>query len=358
MYLILLIMCLWIRIWKMIPSELLDSAWAALLEEHHEKPGQYYRRLATGEPLAAYAGLVLPGPRKRLSLGVETLDERQGILKEKAKGYLVSVEPAPAGYDALAFLSITENDSAFCELFKAVGSDLLALWTNQRDAGVATGLVLRRLEHWRRFFQKEEGLGRDGYLGLCGELLFLERILDWEIDPSIAVESWMGPLGSNQDFLYGKAAVEVKSTSANAPEFVRVSSTRQLDDTGLDALFLSHSAFDLREFSGRTLAQIADGIEKRLSTTSPMAAVTLHERLLSAGFSPDLPGKYGSYGVVERSTACYEIRSGFPRIQESTLPPGISDVEYTLNLASCSEYMVKQELLERAIKEASGHACP
>lgn len=341
-----------------MPSEALSSAWAALVEEGREESGQYYRRLATGDALAAYAGLVQPGSLRRLSFGIEGRTDQQAILREKAGGYSVSLEKAPPGYDSRIFLNLTETDRSFGELFKAVTSDLLKLWADQTNPATAENLVIRRLEHWRHFFRKQEGLGRDGYLGLCGELLFLERVLDWGLDPSIAVESWMGPLGSNQDFLYGKAAVEVKSTSANVPEFVRVSSTRQLDDTGLDALFLSHSAFDLRESSGRTLAQIANGIRERLSTTSPMAAVTLHERLLSAGFCPDLPGRYGSYGVVERMNACYSVVPGFPRIQESILPPGVSDVEYTLDLASCMQFMVKQELLEKAIKEASGHACP
>lgn len=338
-------------------SEILSSTWAALIEEGRGEPGQYYRRLATGGALVSYAGLVQPGSWRRLSFGIKgQAADHQELLREKTRGYTVSIEQAPPGYDTGIFLSISETDRNYCGLFEAVTTDLLLLWADQDEPGGAANLVVRRLEHWRRFFQKEVGLGREGYIGLCGELLFLEKTLEWGLDPCTAVEGWQGPLGSNQDFLYGRVAVEVKSTSANTPGFVRISSTRQLDDTGLDALYLSHSAFDFRESAGRTLAQIAENLEGRLAGSSPMAATILHERLLSAGFSPDLPGKYTSFGVVERISSFYEVLKDFPRIRESTLPDGVSDVQYTLDLASCREFEVTDRNLKEAIREASNHA--
>lgn len=342
------------------PSDALASSWNSLLDEGHEQPGQYYRRLALDGIPAAYAGIVLPGACRRLSFSIERIQKVQSSeAMEKTHGYLVTSEQTQGNNESREFLHITEIDPGYGDFFLAVTSDLLSVWIGQSDAAAATGLVLRRLDHWHRFFQKEEGLGREGYLGLCGELLFLEQTLDWGLNPACAFEAWKGPLGDNQDFQYGHVAVEVKTTSGNSPLLVRISSTRQLDDTGLRELYLFHSALDMREAAGRTLKEIALSLEARIGQIdSPMGASVFREKLLSAGFCPELPGKYSSFGVTQRMNTAYSVGFGFPRILESSLPPGLSDVKYTLDLASCNRYETSLDLMGKALREASGHVHP
>jgi hypothetical protein len=85
------------------------------------------------------------------------------------------------------------------------------------DEGLAVDALRVRVEHWQRFMERAgEGLSASGQLGLYGELSFLRALVMAGCGPRKAIDGWRGPLSANHDFMYGKVAVEVKSTSSNS----------------------------------------------------------------------------------------------------------------------------------------------
>ena len=73
--------------------------------------------------------------------------------------------------------------------------------------------------------------------GLYGELLFLSECLDSQ--GLEAVSHWAGSEDETHDFYFGSHAVEVKTTSAQAPYFAHISSEYQLDNSDIPGkLFL------------------------------------------------------------------------------------------------------------------------
>ena len=81
--------------------------------------------------------------------------------------------------------------------------------------------------------------------GLYGELLFLSECLD-----SYGLESvshWAGSEDETHDFYFGSHAVEVKTTSMQAPYFASISSEYQMDNSDLPGkLFLRFYALSYK----------------------------------------------------------------------------------------------------------------
>ena len=101
------------------------------------------------------------------------------------------------------------------------------------------GAVLSRIDRWRSLMQAQPpGLSTSAQRGLIGELLFLETVLLPEFGPEEAVQSWTGPLGTDQDFRLSSALkIEVKAVDRQADR-VRINGLGQLD-AGADPLELA-----------------------------------------------------------------------------------------------------------------------
>jgi hypothetical protein len=334
----------------MTASDTLRQTWELVRGEGPRASGYYHRRIPIQSTFPAYAGIVYPDGACRISLLSDNQFTRDVPLRHETKGYCVDMEPSPAGHPQSSFINITVRGAAFTELFTILAADILQQWVNHDQPRPAVDAVHRRLQHWRRFFQRGDGgLSREEYIGLYAELTFLETLLDAGIAPDPAVNAWQGPLGTNQDFLFGTTAVEVKCSTGNDADKVQIANERQLDSVGLKALYLFHIAFDFRENAGRTLSQLITALTDRLHATAEAALLTLDDRLLAAGYAPQVPSPYDAHGFTERKRKNYEVRDGFPRLVESALPSGVSEVSYTLNLSGRSTFQVSMDELTGAI---------
>jgi hypothetical protein len=74
----------------------------------------------------------------------------------------------------------------------------------------------------------------------------------------------------------------------------------------------------------------------------PDAMGTFNDRLLSAGYIEPDPSPFACYGFTERHRSYFKVSDGFPRILESGLAPGISEVCYSVNLVACSGFTVTE----------------
>ena len=325
----------------MTASDAIQQIWGLVRSEGPRASGYYYRRIPIQSVFPVYAGIVYPEGACRFSLLANNSATRGIAPHHETRGYYVDIEPSPAGHSQSSFINITVRGVAFAELFTILAADILQQWTNQDHLRPAVEAVHRRLQHWRRFFQRGgSGLSREEYVGLYAELTFLETLLDVGLAPAPTVHAWQGPLGSNQDFLFGTTAVEVKGSTGIDTDTVQIANERQLDSVGLQNLYLFHLAFDLRENAGRSLCQLITALTSRLRTSSASALLTLEDRLLAAGYTPQVTSPYDTHGFTERDRWNYEIREGFPRIIESVLPSGVSEVSYSLNLSGCSAFQV------------------
>lgn len=328
----------------MTVSETLKQTWSAVVAEASSADGYYHRRIPLACVWPAHAGIHRPTDARILILETELASVHGLRLKDATRGYSIDFGPDETGRSALATIRIQEASSVYGEIFTIFCADILEHWIPHSNAADSLKSLSRRLARWRKFFQRgaQPGLSRDDYVGLYGELSLVEAGLKSGVAGGVIVTAWQAPLGTNQDFLFGPVAVEIKTTTGNEIDKVRITNARQLDFTGLKGLFLARYVFDFRQGSGRTLPLLIASLKTSLTAVSPDALSVFNDRLFEAGFVEGTPNDFDSWGFTLRYFDVFNVREGFPRLLESGLPSGVSEVSYTLNLAAAQQFQIAE----------------
>jgi hypothetical protein len=244
-------------------------------------------------------------------------------------------------------LQLALKERRFDAVFDALIQDIIEVVARAESESTAVTAFLSRLRHWQKFLQHAgpDGLSREAQQGLYGELWFLRQQLMPVVGRNTALRAWIGPDGAHQDFLLQPCAIEVKTTASKEPQQLIIQSERQLDDTGLSALFLFHLSVDSHENMGETLVMMIDSLREQLQID--VAALELFEdRLLKAGFLQSQASQYERTGYSIRHTNLYRVRDSFPRIIERDLKPGVGSVRYSIASAECRHFVVSEDELK------------
>ncbi|WP_397451821.1 PD-(D/E)XK motif protein [Pseudomonas sp. NA-150] len=230
------------------------------------------------------------------------------------------------------------EDSKLFEFFSFLCEDLIE---SSRPLNVDQSLdfVLKRLSSWRQLFERGNlGLLSDSEVrGLCGELVHLVKLIPI-LGTGPAVNSWVGPYLSDQDFQIENQAWEVKTLRPGSSSTL-ISSEKQLD-TKIRPIILvvielgnctssSQGAF--------TLNSLVEDVRLELSADFN-ARTTFDRTLFKAGYihRPE----YDELNVVVRDVNSYDIRADFPRITISDVPKGVAHVVYKVDLTVCGPFKI------------------
>lgn len=323
----------------MTVSETLAAAWKALREEVRTVPGIYERRVFGNTKYSIFAAITHPAGLSQLIFVVDRRSVRGGLDLE-TKAFTLHVEPYGKGAQAQIRLGLTHP--AFADLYQHLCSDVTSVYLFCESEDLAMEALRGRVGHWQRFMQTagDQGLSAERQIGLYGELVVLKRFIEAGCSPAKAIEGWQGPVGANQDFMFGTAALEVKSTAMNTESLISVSSERQLDDTGLENLFLSHLSFDRRNGTPGTLPALVEEIETLVGDTLVPA---FDDRLLASGYHRAQRGLYLDVGYTKRKVIHYRVSASFPRIVPGDLRVGVEDVRYSVRLAGAADFVVAED---------------
>ena len=145
-------------------------------------------------------------------------------------------------------LGVRLRDPACADVFTALAEDVAPRVAAAGGAKQAAAELLGRLRRWQQFLTaSHDELSVEAQRGLWGELHVLRTHLLPALGAAATVEGWKASAAAHQDFQFAGGAVEVKTTAAKQPQSVRITSERQLDDTGVGALFLHVVVVDERE---------------------------------------------------------------------------------------------------------------
>jgi hypothetical protein len=227
------------------------------------------------------------------------------------------------------------------DLFHGLCQTLIGNLDGVFDPAAALGVALNHIKRWKAFLagKRTRVLSAEEVRGLFAELSFLRLLKDKHLTDAQAVEAWCGPDRIHQDFIFGDAAVEVKSISGRDRSIVRVSSEDQLE-TVSERLFLK--VYRLTEAPDGTPAQ----------SLNELISAVGHE-LSDADAIEDYWRKLATYGYVEmreydnpklllNGSNAYRVTDAFPRLVRSTLPDGVVDVNYNLQLEKISSFECDQ----------------
>ena len=315
--------------------------------------------VAAGSRVWRAVRVAVPGPVIVLA-GVKETDCAHAVLFE------TSIDQAPAVHgrfeaDGIAIheernfgdrtyrISVTLERADLENIFCILVSDLIEAASRQPTPPAAIAAVFARSSAWQAFLRaRRSGLSREAVIGLIGELLFA-RHLSAVAGHAVAIDAWAGPAGGLHDFLRNGYGVEVKTTSGVASQ-IDVTSLDQLEDHGLSALLLAHVRL-VEAPGGLTLPSLVTEFREELVRRAPGTVRSFGDALLAAGYADIDADLYAPFGFQPLDVTFYKVDKGFPRLTRSTVPQGIIDARYKLDLRSIQPYLADDKTMTGLLRQ-------
>ena len=129
----------------------------------------------------------------------------------------------------------------------------------------------------------------------------------------------------------------MKTTSAQAPYFARISSEYQLDNSDIPGrLFLRFYALRRSNSGGEKLPERIAAIRSRLYEDVSVLQ-KFDEKLKKYGYFDEAADSY-TVGYYQRDLYCFAVDNGFPKVTKETLPLGVADLTYRVSIMLCMPY--------------------
>ncbi|QLG12192.1 PD-(D/E)XK motif protein [Deinococcus sp. D7000] len=303
--------------------------------------GLWQQSALDGLHCAVAAGLRFPGVQRVLILRLEAAQARVLLQRGMTPALSVSRLPADPAFAGQVSIEIASPERRHQELFALIGSDLAdQLVGDPPDAG---RIILGRLDLWREFLRRrEDGDSERWARGLFGELWYLRHHVMRHRSGEAALGSWMGPTSSAHDFALGVHAVDLKTGTTDS-ETVHISSLQQLTPPPGSVLLLGHLRLR-RDGQGDNLRDLVAAVREELA---PEAWALLDTRLLSAGYIEqggrdigESAGMRDDLRLVVHDFRLYQVASGFPALTLASVPAGVEQCSYVINLTACHSFQV------------------
>lgn len=315
---------------RLSDADELMAAWRAL-SGGQGASGWRTIAVASGTTPRLVAGRRLPGNEEAILARLDgPLTVPAGQLPSAA-GF--SVEPAELGDDRTHWLALVRQPGAGLDLFTLMCVDVVGLVEEQHGGGPSDAhSLLARISAWQRFMSRVPTgvLSREAELGLHGELIILERLMDLGVHAPGALQAWMGPQHGLHDFTFGSGALEVKTSLSAKGLEARISSLDQLDVALVTPLHLV--CVGMRpDLSGKTLGERVAALRCRIAAFEACRPL-LEIRLLQAGWLDARASHYTRRLEVDQLKV-FEVDFDFPTLTRASVPSGIVDAHYTVDIA-------------------------
>ena len=310
-------------------SEAIGRAWAELALAPPAETGLDKIRLDAG-PVPLYLGRRWPGGERFVALAAPLGDAATSARRLPSLRGL-KLEALRDGETNLGLLLVMLEAPDRTALFNSLIDDVAEALSHTDERGRVDTLVTR-LQEWRDLFRgASAGLSRREQVGLYGELMFLSDVL--AIGGAETVGSWASPEGSDHDFVSGRGAVEIKTTTERGNRTVHISNERQLDSGTSPVLLLCH--YSVPELEGGTsLNDLVRSLRARLALS--VCSGLFEKKLRASGYHDVHADAYAALTYGPPVVRAYRVEDGFPRLTPADLPRGVSSAAYALELSSCT----------------------
>lgn len=289
------------------------------------------------------------------ALLVQTKPALLATLEEwpKSEGFDVVLRPVKGKVGDATLVCLELTSPRYRDVFMSLAEDICKVVSVETDAQSALQKMHRRLYRWQEFLKRhrEEGLSPEQRVGLFGELEILQEVFLKTLEPVHAIQGWRGCKKAHQDFQYQGFALEVKATRAVTPDRIHISNIQQLDEEGVDEMFLSLVWLHQNESSGRSLPAIIAEIR---STLSDPAETLFNEGLMEVGYLDIHQSIYEKELYQVRKITVFLVGEGFPRLTHSMIPDGIKGVKYQISIDACGPFLVEEDAFQSSVHNLKG----
>jgi len=274
-----------------------------------------------------------------INIGYEELNQKtllihnSGMLPElpSSKSIAASNYQVRDGTWVLSFRLVQSDNE---EVFLRLCWDIIE---SSRDISeTIIDFIVGRYLKWQRLmeYKRPNILPVARQKGLIGEILFLTECIK-TMGVQKALESWCGPEGADQDFIYDGTWTEVKATTM-ASTTISISSLEQLD-IDIDGSLMVYRLDKTTESntSGFTLTDMV--LNTRGLLSSNFKSKELFElKLFQYGYK-DLP-EYGKQKYCLCGEEEYLVGRTFPRLTKGNIAFQITAAKYSIDLASIAVF--------------------
>ncbi|SFO86409.1 Putative PD-(D/E)XK family member [Chitinophaga sp. YR627] len=272
-------------------------------------------------------------------INVDNLPGLRGLKIETSVGTLANIHNS-------LFLTFTQSIVNTNNIFELFISDLCDRVIILQDRKNLLSTILSTLSEWEFFFEKQDDelMSLETQKGLVGELYFLKDYLFHKYTFLESIDYWTAPNATNHDFQIIDRAIELKTTSGKQHKKITISSEKQLDNAGLEHLFLAIYSLNLHHnMPDKTLPALINDIYF-LIKDDPIAAFHFQLKLAKYGYAAADAERYlTAFSISEMSF--FEVGEGFPRLTGSDLPDGIGDLKYSVAVAACTPFEINTDIL-------------
>ena len=270
-----------------------------------------------------------------------------GLPKMKGIETAIIVDP---DNEAKSTLSFKLMDAAQSDIFHRLCLDIISSCGNAKTEAESVTIAISRAWRWHHLLRG----GSDGRLspeeqkGLIGELRILQNFLLPFFSSAAALQAWGGPIGTPIDFEINRIGIEAKARRGGSAPFVSISSEFQLDEDGLDALFLNVVEVDRAEKSAVEAVTLTTVVEIVRSLLSDDALIEFEGKLSAVGFS--WSDNYDDYWWIEGTSQIYAVVDDFPRIAPDSVASGVSGIRYSISLPECKPFLTSTDSVTEILR--------
>lgn len=246
-------------------------------------------------------------------------------------------------------LNIYLIDNELKDIFSLFVENIVEEITNLPTENEAITITSNVIQKWKKLFDKlnTQGLTLEQQKGLLGELLFLNELIDSNINPDYLLNCWTGPDYEDKDFTLGAICFEIKFTISKLPR-IKITSERQLDTSNVENLFLNNYVSETLKENGISLNSAVDIIRDKISNNSATLKY-FNEKLESAEYYDEDRDNYNAqYGVKSRSL--YQVNDSFPKLTTDSLPQGIYNTSYYIENSAIEDYRIDFDTIINELK--------
>lgn len=239
-------------------------------------------------------------------------------------------------------LSFVLKDRELLSVFIHFCNDMISSTRNIRDEKEALSFFRKRYESWRRMLSAgvKEYLSEFQIQGLLGEFQFLLDYMIPKYGLEKAVQSWVGPRNSAQDFVVNNTWYEIKTVSSRV-EKVSISSLSQLDSEVQGNLVIYRA--DKTSMSDSHAVNLNEQFT-RLQTALmdyPDLSYSVRQWLLKLGYVPF--DYYDEHVYSFKGKTFYQVTREFPALRRRDIPEAVINAKYDISIPSLESFKRDEE---------------
>ena len=322
----------------------IENVWNLLEQDGNNIPSGYMtRRILPDVNYDVYLAIEKPSNTRLLMLRVSSTFLDRKMVYPTSSSFTVNRVALSQDGEEYGTLQLVLTNARYNDIFTTLVQDIVDCLASVAGGQAAISAFITRLKRWQTFLEKHspEGLNEVSQQGLYGELWVLRQLVFPHLELLKGVRCWTGSKGTQQDFQFSVCAVEVKTNSAKQHQKLAIASERQLDDTGAGAVVLIHLSLDVRQGQGETLPAMIASVRSIVSGDMT-ARDELESLLFEVGYLDTHIARYENIGYAIREHNYFKVGADFPKIIESDLRNGVGDVRYTISVAECKRFSIRE----------------